>query len=90
MYVMHLWDMHNRTTEEQARKNRGRINNGKISEMENPAAPNDGRYDMDVHGDTVVVPKPTPEAMTTQAASLTATVTGAMTGAFAVWLGHEK
>jgi len=31
-----------------------------------------------------------PEAMTTQAASLTATVTGAMTGAFAVWLGHEK
>ena len=31
-----------------------------------------------------------PEAMTTQAASLTATVTGAMTGAFAVWLGHEN
>ena len=31
-----------------------------------------------------------PEAMTTQAAGLTATVTGAMTGAFAVWLGHEK
>lgn len=60
MYVMHLWDMHNRTTEEQARKNRGRINNGKISEVENPAAPNDGRYDMDVHGDTVVVPKSPP------------------------------
>ena len=32
----------------------------------------------------------TTEAMTTQAAGLTATVTGAMTGAFAVWLGHEK
>ena len=31
-----------------------------------------------------------PEAMTSQAAALTATVTGAMTGAFAVWLGHEK
>jgi hypothetical protein len=32
----------------------------------------------------------TPEAMTSQATALTATVTGAMTGAFAVWLGHEK
>tara|TARA_R100001377_G_scaffold43808_2_gene24890 strand:+ start:28822 stop:29022 length:201 start_codon:yes stop_codon:yes gene_type:complete len=31
-----------------------------------------------------------PDAMTTQAAALTATVTGAMTGAFAVWLGHEN
>ena len=29
-------------------------------------------------------------AMTPQATALTATVTGAMTGAFAVWLGHEK
>ena len=28
--------------------------------------------------------------MTSQAAALTATVTGAMTGAFAVWLGSEK
>jgi hypothetical protein len=28
--------------------------------------------------------------VTTQATALTATVTGAMTGAFAVWLGHEK
>lgn len=32
----------------------------------------------------------TPEEMTSQATALTATVTGAMTGAFAVWLGHEK
>lgn len=32
----------------------------------------------------------TPEDMTSQATALTATVTGAMTGAFAVWLGHEK
>ena len=31
-----------------------------------------------------------PEAMTSHATALTATVTGAMTGAFAVWLGHEK
>ena len=33
---------------------------------------------------------PPPDAMTLQAAALTATLTGAMTGAFAVWLGHEK
>ena len=31
-----------------------------------------------------------PEAMTSQATALTATVTGAMTGAFAVWIGSEK
>ena len=31
-----------------------------------------------------------PEAMTSQATALTATVTGAMSGAFAVWLGYEK
>jgi hypothetical protein len=30
------------------------------------------------------------EAMTSQATALAAAVTGAMTGAFAVWLGHEK
>jgi len=30
------------------------------------------------------------EAMTSQATALTATVTGAMTGAFAVWLGSEN
>ena len=30
------------------------------------------------------------DSMTSQATALTATVTGAMTGAFAVWLGHEK
>jgi Tfp pilus assembly protein PilO len=29
-------------------------------------------------------------AVTPEATALTATVTGAMTGAFAVWLGHEK
>lgn len=31
-----------------------------------------------------------PEAMTSQATALTATVTGALTGAFAVWLGNES
>lgn len=30
------------------------------------------------------------DAMTSQATALTATVTGAMTGAFAVWLGNES
>ena len=30
-----------------------------------------------------------PETMTSQATALTATVTGAMAGAFAAWLGHE-
>jgi Tfp pilus assembly protein PilO len=30
------------------------------------------------------------DEVTSQAMALTATVTGAMTGAFAVWLGHEK
>ena len=31
-----------------------------------------------------------PEAMTSQATALTATVTVAMTGTFAVWLEHER
>ena len=31
-----------------------------------------------------------PDAMTSQATALTATVTGALTGAFAAWLGNEK
>ena len=31
-----------------------------------------------------------PDSMTSQATALTATVTGALTGAFAVWLGNEK
>ena len=30
------------------------------------------------------------EAMASQATALTATVTGALTGAFAVWLGNES
>ena len=31
-----------------------------------------------------------PVALTSQATALTVTVTGAMTGAFTVWPGHEK
>lgn len=31
-----------------------------------------------------------PEAMSSQATALTANVTGAVTGAFAVWPGHKK
>jgi Tfp pilus assembly protein PilO len=31
-----------------------------------------------------------PEAMTSQATALTATVTGAMSSSFMFWLGHEK
>lgn len=31
-----------------------------------------------------------PDAMTSQATALTATVTGAITGSFSVWLSHEK
>ena len=31
-----------------------------------------------------------PEAMTIEAAGLTATVTGALTGAFGLWTGSEK
>lgn len=30
------------------------------------------------------------DIVSTQATALTATVTGAISGAFAVWLGHEK
>lgn len=56
MYVM--WDMHGRTTEEQARINRGRIDDGKILKVEDIAPSDDGRNDVDVYGNAVVVPKP--------------------------------
>ena len=41
MYFM--WDMHNRTTEQQARINRGRTDNGKIPQVEDTTPP----YDVD-------------------------------------------
>ena len=44
---MPMWDMHNRTTPEQARINRGRSNNGKIPAVENTAAPDDD-HDVDL------------------------------------------
>ena len=65
---MSKWSLHERTTEEQARANRGRSNNGEISAVEN-TSPLDDDYDVNI-GLSVV--------------------TGAMTGAFAVWLSHEK
>ena len=36
-----MWSMHDRTTEEQARKNRGRSNNGKIVEVEDTTTSDD-------------------------------------------------
>ena len=36
-----MWSMHERTTEEQARKNRGRSNNGKIVEVEDTTTSDD-------------------------------------------------
>ena len=42
---MIMWDMHDRTTEEQARKNRGRSNDGEISTVEN-TSPSDDDWDV--------------------------------------------
>ena len=42
---MAKWSLHERTTEEQARKNRGRSNNGKISTVED-TTPLDDVYDV--------------------------------------------
>ena len=80
--------MHNRTTPEQARINRGRSNNGKIPAVEDTAALM--MIMMSISAWRVVewfmtLPDPTPAQ-----AGLVSVVTGAMTGAFAVWLGHEK
>ena len=38
---MPMWSMHERTTEEQARKNRGRSNDGKIIEVEDTTTSDD-------------------------------------------------
>ena len=42
-----MWHMHDRTTEEQARKNRGRSNNGKITQVED-TTPLDDDYDVNI------------------------------------------
>lgn len=44
MYVM--WDMHCRTTPEQARINRGRANNGTLPEVEDPTSFDDDHDDV--------------------------------------------
>ena len=41
---MPMWSMHERTTEEQARKNRGRSNDGKITEVEDTTTSDDAWY----------------------------------------------
>ena len=45
--MMPMWDMHNRTTPEQAEKNRGRSYNGKISAVED-TPPLDDDYDVNI------------------------------------------
>ena len=42
---MQMWNMHDRTTEEQARINRGRSNNGKVSTVED-TSPSDDDWDV--------------------------------------------
>lgn len=55
MYVMHLWDMHNRTTPEQVRINRARSNNGKSFKVEAITPCCDGGDALDVRRNTVLV-----------------------------------
>ena len=85
---MAKWGLHERTTEEQARVNRGRRDNGKISQVED-ITPLDDDYDVNIGWRVVewfmMLPDPT-----NAQAGLVSVVTGAMTGAFAVWLSHEK
>jgi hypothetical protein len=57
---------------------------------ETTAARYDGRGVLRISGRLKLVYDATARAVTSQATALNATVTGAMTGAFAVWLGHEK
>ncbi len=52
---MRMWDMHDRTTEEQARINRGRINNGKVPKVEDTSPPDDGDNDLHVHPRSTLV-----------------------------------
>ena len=52
---MRMWDMHDRTTEEQARINRGRSNDGKVSEVEDTSPPDDGDNDLHVHPRSTLV-----------------------------------
>ena len=59
--------MHDRTTEEQARKNRGRSNNGKITQMED-TAPLDDDYDVNIRlaGSGVVYDATRPDQRTSR------------------------
>ena len=57
---------------------------------ETTAARYDGRDVLRISGPIHLVMELSSGVMISQATALPATVTGAMTGAFAVWLGHEK
>ena len=80
--------MHDRTTPEQAEINRGRNNYGTFSKVENTTPPNDD-YDVYTSMARGGMVHDTSQSHYEQSA-LVSVVTGAMTGAFAVWLGHEK
>ena len=68
--------------------NRGRSNDGKNTKVEDTSSLDDA-WDVLIRlAGSGVVHDPTDP--TSQQAALVSVVTGAMTGAFAVWMGHEK
>lgn len=52
---MAKWGLHERTTEEQASINRGRVDNGKIPEVEDTSPRDDGDNDLHVHPRSTLV-----------------------------------
>ena len=64
---MMMWDMRNRTTKEQAEKNRGRSDNGKISAVED-TSPLDDAYDVNIRlaGSGVVYDIARPNSVTSR------------------------
>ena len=70
------------------RNRRGRTYYGKNAEVEDtPPFDDVGNVDFSMARSGMVYVLPDP---TSQQAALVSVVTGAMTGAFAVWMGHEK
>ena len=64
--------------------------NGTHTSVKAAAARCDGGDVLRISGCFNLINDTTPEAMTSHATAFTTSVTGAMTGAFAVWLRHEK
>ena len=64
--------------------------NGTHTDVKAAAARYDGRDVLRISGCLKLFMTLPPEAMTSHATAFTTNVTGAMTGAFAVWLGHER